>query len=1479
MSEEEKDELFSAWAKTREAWAERERPAREARKVFEDLYELHSRLGREGETLELLLGDGVLSWQVEGVDIVHPLLLKRIQLQFRPEKPEFLLVETDDDVELYTALFSRVSGLSPLFLKNIREKFEQGSYHPLDEKTTSDFLRHLVHQLAPDGEFYEGGSVRAFLKPSHGPKMARNPVIFLRERGQRYAQAIEGILEALEAQTQTEVPAAFWRFVGVDPASSQNKEREVYDQKDPWAGLEEVIFTKEWNAEQLKIIKRLQDESSALVQGPPGTGKTHTIANLIGHFLARGQSVLVTAHTSKALRVLKEKVVKDLQALCVSVLDDDLEYGRQLESSVGRIAERLSSDHSEDLELEARNIKNRRSQILKELSMVWQQLKEARALEYRELVILGSSFQPLQAAKRIQEGRGKDDWIPDPLSSDTPCPLNPGEVGELYALSASLSQKEEETIRQLEDYLKNKESGLEDFLSDDPLGVLNALPKGSHWNKVPDNPETLRGVIESLDLSSSFLEAFQTRGSWSQALLKAVLGSAPQGESRRLLETIEAFMKASSDPGRGFSFAFWRKRKLAKAQAEVSLVWRRLLEPYGLPCFEDFLSQGESQLYRLKDHLQEVLSWWTQECEPLQGRLLGCGFDWGACLRGQPLELGPIEQWFGALDEAKREFLARAEALERARGLFEELLQKKADFERKEALLLRLEPVAPEWAQKILDREGKHADSKPPGDPQRAWLYNQLSSAFRERGRVNQNELQERLENLQKDLRQANARLAGLLAWAAQLKKITPSQRQALIGWLDTVKRIGKGTGKKAPRLKKEAKKQMEACREAVPVWIMPMAQVVETFDPRKTKFDIVIVDEASQCDPLGLCALFMAKKVIVVGDHEQVSPLAVGTKVEDDKRLVDEYLDCIPNKHLYDGRLSVYDLARQAFGATVMLYEHFRCVSEVIAFSNDLCYQGRIKPLRDSSGVRTRPFVVPYRVKGAFRQGNKNPKEAEVIASLIMAAIEQPEYQKAEFGVISLVGDEQALLIDSLLRRHLSPETYRARRILCGNPAQFQGDERTVVFLSMVDVSEEGPLALRTPDAFRQRLNVAASRACDQMWVVYSLDPKQDLKAGDFRRRLIEHALDPQAILRELALSEARSESEFEKEVHRRLQAQGYRLHPQWQVGAYRIDLVAINDKGEKVAIECDGDRYHTIERLEKDMERQLILERLGWRFIRIRGSEFYQDPEAKILEVSKDLQKLGIMPFEDSKTQETLAMPGAEDLLQEKVVRRATEILGEGLDEGSLGGHRLELAHSRPPSGKIGEGKEEIEEKPPLRGSDRGVKGVPQGSRIRGPKKGKVQQIQDGPVNQEIQGIQPGYKNHNLLQLIKPVPKARLNEAPDPLLEALERLLPSTLRSCRLCKAESRLFIGRKGPFLACQDSSCKRTASIPQRVLQEVIESLSVKCPVCKAPMRAIFGRSGPFIGCTGYPDCKTPLSWKDLRFLLKDRAQVEADETGD
>ncbi len=243
-------------------------------------------------------------------------------------------------------------------------------------------------------------------------------------------------------------------------------------------------------------------------------------------------------------------------------------------------------------------------------------------------------------------------------------------------------------------------------------------------------------------------------------------------------------------------------------------------------------------------------------------------------------------------------------------------------------------------------------------------------------------------------------------------------------------------------------------------------------------------------------------------------------------------------------------------------------------------------------------------------------------------------------FGLVSLVGDGQAVKVDGILRQRLEPAEYRRRQILCGDSAQFQGDERDVMFLSVVDsppgkpplpMRQEGPKKI-----FKKRFNVAASRARDQMWVVHSLNHEIDLQPGDYRRRLVPRS------------------GSFEGSVLRRLRQRGYHVVPQFPAGACHIDLVVVGN-GRRLAIKCDGEQYQGAEKVQEEIERQAVLERLGWTFARIRASLFFRDEERALERVFRRLEELDIPPEPAAVTP---APDPARAEVVERVIRRAEEL-----------------------------------------------------------------------------------------------------------------------------------------------------------------------------------------------------------------------------
>jgi very-short-patch-repair endonuclease len=1364
---------YELWKLKRLEWARNESLGRAAMKVFENLYELYGRTEREGERVELVLGDGILSWRRTEGGVYHPVLLQRLQLTFDPAVPEFCIAETEHPVELYSALFQSMADVDGRAIGRCLEELEQGNYHPLGDDSTSGFLRRLVIQLSPRGEFVESGRLEG--EKEH-PRIGRCPVLFLRARTLGFAATIEAILEDL--RDCEELPWSLLNIVGIEAA----KQTDTAEAEVP-ASLSEptdVLLSKPANPEQIRIAQHTDTTGGTLVQGPPGTGKTHTIGNLIGHLLANGKSVLVTSHTTKALRMVRSQVVEKLRSLCVSVLESDLDSRKQLESAVGTIAERLSQVDAKSLAREGDRLTKYRHELAERLDDLRNKLIAARGDEYRDIVVSGKSWAPSDAARLIAREPNSDGWMPGPVTAEAGLPLSVSQIAELYATNRSIPPDIErelsEQLPDLQDLPTPAEfEGL--VATRERLGGIDRALREDLWEGIAS-----RATTESLTAIASRIEKavepLKGDDRWKLAAVYAGKNGGPHREpwdslvgqiekthmeiakSQELLlrhstvvstdlpleeqERISLEIHAHLREGNNLSFfrlltrGSWKKvintakvNGNAPASAEHFLAlskycrvrslrrdlgarWDRQMAPLGAPPSHKLGGDIEKSAVQFCGPIRDCLTWSSRTWAPVESELKQSGFRWERFLTEQPPGVGAdgelqrlqkaasgvllpilasrVQRLLWEENErliaGLREKLSLAKAIANKSLVTGELydsvcrlssdsyrtnyarlveVQSRGDeLQKRKELLAILERSAPGWRAAIRARSGIHANAEPPGDPAEAWVWRQLHDELERRASVSLEDLQSSIEKCTDQLRLTTVDLIDNRAWGFQADRTSLSQRQALIGWLDTIRKLGKGTGTsvRVPRLRAEAARKMTECRGAVPVWIMPLSRVVENFDPRKSRFDVVIIDEASQSDVMALVALYLGRTVVVVGDHEQVSPSAVGQDVAVVQNLIDQFLQGIPNAHLYDGQTSVYDLARQSFGGTIRLVEHFRCVTEIIQFSNELSYYGDIKPLRDASRVRLRPYVLAHRVSGSTKDDKVNRQEAEVIASLMASAIEQPEYQinefgdRTSFGVVSLVGEDQALEIDRLLHAHVAPDLYERHRILCGTAAQFQGDERDVVFLSVVDTPTGGPLRFRDQQMFKQRYNVAASRARDQMWVIHSLNIQTDLRTGDLRRRLIEHAEDPGALLRALEDKERRTESIFEREVLKRLVLAGYRVTPQWKVGSRRIDLVVEGD-GRRLAVECDGDRYHPHEKLAEDMERQAVLERLGWVFARIRGSVFFRDPQRAMKSVFDKLNNLEIYPAQDAT--EASPPPARTNELTERVIRRAEQIRQE--------------------------------------------------------------------------------------------------------------------------------------------------------------------------------------------------------------------------
>jgi very-short-patch-repair endonuclease len=321
--------------------------------------------------------------------------------------------------------------------------------------------------------------------------------------------------------------------------------------------------------------------------------------------------------------------------------------------------------------------------------------------------------------------------------------------------------------------------------------------------------------------------------------------------------------------------------------------------------------------------------------------------------------------------------------------------------------------------------------------------------------------------------------------------------------------------------------------------------------------------------------------------------------------------------------------LARVVFaGNSVMLREHFRCVPAIIEFSNREFYEGDIKPLRvPKANERLDPPLIDVYVKGGFRKGDTNPAEAKAIVDELQAILDDESLIGRSVGIVTLLGTEQAKLIHDLISKTISPTDQVARKIAVGPPPVFQGRERDIMLVSMV--LGPGDRAAANRADMHQRFNVALSRARDRMYLFRSMGDTE-FKEDSLNARVLRHFKQPfTQDIRKVQMLRERCESGFEFEMFDELVKRGFRVEPQVPCGGYRIDFVVEGPEGRRLAVECDGDRFHGPGQWQDDMARQRVLERAGWTFWRCFASSFVRRREAVLSDLMEALGKLGIEPL----------------------------------------------------------------------------------------------------------------------------------------------------------------------------------------------------------------------------------------------------------
>jgi very-short-patch-repair endonuclease len=1315
------------------AWSEEYKKAKTVQDIYSKLFSMYQQQRSLGESYEIVIGLGLLSYKAKGgPSIYRHIVTAETELIFEPNKGTIIVKHNPEGANLkFETETIDPKEQPPIQIQlDLEQHLTTISNQIWNNVTIHSVIRSWINAFKADASYDEN-----LLPPAQACDPAKAnfaPAIILRKRTNRgIIQFINTILKQLK--NEGEISANILGLVQIDSTKESivepGEEREYGspDFKQP----EIPLLPLQVNEEQLKIVCELQNKKGILVQGPPGTGKSHTIANLICHLLSQGKRILVTSQTSRALKVLKDKIPKDLQALCVSVLGNRQEDLDNLKNAVNDVNNRFFSWDVTKAENRIKKLESELNSLKEKKQSIEVSFRELREKETVTHAIVDNKYSgTAQAiAEQVRKQEKELGWIDDVISSHEVLPISQEEFQRILYLQQKITRERSEELA----LLRIKTCDI--FLPEEFVELVNKekkvvikeqqMAKDINMRLLYDklkrtNVEQRKILLNSLlKLLAAVSEAHRRPLRWINEAVTLMLSDQDQSLkelatiSKRYLEHLRSKVTIADDT----SISIPKSIDLIQVRADAEDLLKHLksgkqlgwglFRPkiYKRICYllkkvlvNGRLCNNVELLQRLIDYitvssdLQKLKEAWGEKItirtgtyfhqvailsEQLEALNMVLNIKEPLnCAKEAIAELNTVSppSWYqikeienlresleatfvvdikyeieGKIDDIVTKLkiiIASLNAHPVNKQLLEALLSRDWDKWRKQhdillsleedeknqadlvALLKRLSQKAELLTAKLSNGDEEEFLKRTDLNFEFAWDWLRADAWLKEfEESHDEYQLQQEFSDVQSKIAKTTADLVALKSWYHCFKTMSENQRQHLIAWSAAIKRLGKGTGKWADKHRKDAQFHMNECRSAIPGWIMPLYRVVDSIVPQPDMFDVLIVDEASQSGPESLFLLYVAKKCIIVGDDQQISPEGIGIDRADMNLLIDKFLYDIPHKDVFGPESSLFTQAEIRFGARIVLKEHFRCVPEIIQFSNDLCYSPlghNLIPLREYEPDRLQPVVTSY-VREGYREGygqsSINIPEAKAIVQQVISCCKNKMYKKKTMGIISLQGDSQAKYIERLLVEQLGPEEMEERSIICGSAYDFQGDERDAIFISMV-AAPNTKIGVLSRETDKRRFNVAASRAKDQMWLFHSCS-LNDLSQKCYRYQLLAYCQNPTRIQQDI--DPELFDSDFEKEVFNKIREKGYKIIPHFKVAEFEIDMV-IEGLKNRLAVECDGEYWHGPEQFEHDMWRQRMLERAGWIFWRVRGSAYYRNSEEALESLWQKLDEMGI-------------------------------------------------------------------------------------------------------------------------------------------------------------------------------------------------------------------------------------------------------------
>ena len=423
-------ETFAQYKPGWSAWAQGERPRRITIGLYGELFSLKHQMEAQetAKPQELVWGMGITSWKIacEGrsVDFQYPLITQAMELSIEGKTMAMVLgpraVEPRFEFDAFSACNVPSTPEVERACKDALTKNPDAQITPFDRASFEPLLRLVAGSLHERGKFLSGQDLP--LAATDDLVVTDAWVILSRARPNNYLlEDIERLKGCIRGGSL--IPAGCLALV------TPPLDQAIDFQAISFRGLSgagragiagtaprELYFPLPYNHEQVTIVEQLERSDGMTVQGPPGTGKTHTIANIVCHYLATGRKVLVTSKGEQALEVLQSKIPPEVRPLTVALIAGDREGMRQFQSAIETIIHNVSQLNPEVSRMEIARLLSAIDRAHAELATIDKRVDDIAMSQLSDLEVDGVPMRAQRMAELVVHGRARHAWFDDVLS-------------------------------------------------------------------------------------------------------------------------------------------------------------------------------------------------------------------------------------------------------------------------------------------------------------------------------------------------------------------------------------------------------------------------------------------------------------------------------------------------------------------------------------------------------------------------------------------------------------------------------------------------------------------------------------------------------------------------------------------------------------------------------------------------------------------------------------------------------------------------------------------------------------------------------------------------------------------------------------------------------------------------------------------------------------------------------------------------------